>query len=46
MMGHTDLKTTKIYYQTTFERMSRDIDELEEKLNKRKDGGNKKKKMV
>ncbi|MEK6615799.1 MAG: site-specific integrase [Bacteroidota bacterium] len=46
MMGHTDLKTTQIYYQTTFERMSSDIDELEEKLNKRKVGGNEKKNMV
>ena len=33
MMGHTNLKTTKIYYQTTDERMGRDIDALEEKLN-------------
>ena len=32
MMGHRDLKTTQIYYQTTPERMSKDIDGLEQKL--------------
>jgi len=37
MLGHTTLRMTQKYYRTMPERMSRDIDALEEKLNKRND---------